>query len=59
MAVTVNVEVDEHTDVDAKADHVMPVDMKKAVVKFLREEGFYFDEWHEHIAINLIKESKG
>ena len=39
--------------------HVMPADMKKAVVKFLREEGFYFDEWHEHIAINLIKESKG
>jgi hypothetical protein len=39
--------------------HVMPVDMKKAVVKFLREEGFYFDEWHEHIAINLIKDSKG
>lgn len=38
MAVTVNVEVDEHTDVDAKADHVMPVDMKKAVVKYTSKE---------------------
>ena len=38
--------------------YVMPCDTKKAVAKFLREEGFYFDEWHEHIAINLIKEQK-
>lgn len=38
--------------------YVMPYDTKKAVAKFLREEGFYFDEWHEHIAINLIKEQK-
>lgn len=35
--------------------YVMPPDTKKAVVKFLREEGFYFEEWSEHIAINLAK----
>ena len=38
--------------------YVMPLDTKKAVVKFLTEEGFYFDEWSEHIAINLVKSPK-
>ncbi len=36
----------------------MPSDMKKEVVKFLTAERFHFTEWHEHIAINLVKQPK-
>lgn len=38
-----------------KSAYNMQPDMKKAAVKFLTDEDFYFIEWHNHIVVNLVK----